>query len=236
MKARFASASVAIVLAFVACSSSEQHPPALGDCVGDDASCTSGVMVGGPGGAQPDAAPGGACTVDATESQCDQCIFASCCSQANGCQALASCQNLVVCAANCLTSACIAGCNQQFQTGVAAYDALLSCASSRCSICSEAGVGDPCGAAPCVAGLTCNGQWCTKPCLRAADCTGIGASGWNGQGEQNQCMSTARGLECAPGCTVDAQCAGLRGTYCRSTTSADGLAVQVCASITDGGP
>jgi hypothetical protein len=136
-------------------------------------------------------------------------------------------------------SACIASCNQTYPASVTMLDEIQSCLTLKCLVCSESGIGDPCGpgANPCVTGLTCNGLWCTKGCLSASDCVGIGPNGGNFTGETNECISTASGDVCTPGCAVNgnADCADFPNTFCRATTSLDRLVVSICSTLPDGG-
>jgi hypothetical protein len=120
-----------------------------------------------------------------------------------------------------------------YPTGVQAYQVLESCLQSRCPICGESGVGDPCTATSCVTGLSCQGLWCWKSCTKDADCAGIGPNGGNILGHGNVCVATPSGPQCVPGCNLDADCTYFSGTYCHSTTSWTGEDVQVCAPVAD---
>jgi hypothetical protein len=222
-------------MAALACSTRAPLPPQGGDCVPfDGGSCGVAGGGGGVGGPSTGGDAGGVCTVNQGDSLCDQCLETSCCAEVNACEADSACQPLATCIENCVLSTCISGCDARFPSGVAPYGHLTSCASAKCPVCAESGVGDPCNL-PCLSGLTCSGSYCTKACVRGSDCAGIGPGGDNLAGAPNACLETSRGPECAAGCTTNAQCTNFPGTYCQSTTSADGLAVQVCAAIFDAG-
>jgi hypothetical protein len=120
-----------------------------------------------------------------------------------------------------------------FPSGVASYQSLASCLQLRCPICYESGVGDPCPTPACVTGLSCQGEWCTQPCTKDADCAGIGAGGGNVLGHRSWCLNSSNGPLCYPGCVVNADCAYFPGTYCRSALSFTGGDVQVCAPVAD---
>ncbi|HLK40322.1 MAG TPA: hypothetical protein VKU41_26405 [Polyangiaceae bacterium] len=236
--AKAATAALGAVLAALACSSRTSRPPELGNCVPDDSGCTS-VSVGGGstggGGGEGGAAQGG-CTTSSSDSLCDQCAGANCCAPLASCSQATGCQNLRNCEQTCGASAsCIDTCQTQFASGTSPLALLVSCLEAKCPVCSQIGVGDPCGGQACNAGLTCQGLWCSKGCARTADCTGIGPNGGNLLGRRNACMAASSGLTCAAGCMTDADCQPFPSTYCLATTSADGLAVQVCTSYPDGG-
>ncbi len=221
-----------------ACTSYESHPPPLGGCMAvDGATCAPSVVGGGGGGGGgvgTDAAVG-ACSIDPNASECDRCAATSCCSPLKACTSLLACEDLMSCVFNCPTGGGVSACEQQFPTATLPYHSLTSCLSISCPVCSESGAGDPCNPKQCVpgAGLACDGLWCTKPCLRNSDCTGIGPGGANIIGEPNACVFTSGGPQCAPGCSTSAQCVAFPGTYCHTTLSAEGPAVQVCATLPD---
>jgi hypothetical protein len=227
---------VAGCLAVVACSSSNSHPPALDDCISDAAPCSPPVVVGGSVSENDDGSSG--CMVNPMDSLCAQCANASCCAQLGACYASADCQNLMNCELNCGNNACTNGCQQQFPHSVTSLDALTLCVTIKCSVCNQSGVGDPCvaQAGACNPGLSCGGLWCTRTCAGASDCTGLGPNGGNELGRENECVrSAANGDMCFAGCMTDSDCAAFPGTYCLSTTSADGLSIMICASSPDGG-
>jgi len=229
--------SVVAVLAIVACSSNDARPPPSGDCVVVDGStCTTSVIGGGSSGGEG-GADGGGCSVTAGDSQCGQCATTSCCSELEGCHSSADCTNLLSCENTCSGgSACLMACEHQFPAGVSSLQLVSSCLARDCPICAESGVGDPCGPQfnPCETGLTCNGLWCTRSCVRAADCAGIGGGGTNTLGFANACMATSHGDLCTPGCAGAAgACVDFPGTYCFATTAADGSNVSVCAALPD---
>jgi hypothetical protein len=236
MLTRSSVAPVAAVCAFLGACTSESLPPELGDCTPTgDASCMpsnigSGALAGASEGGSA------ACNAGASASQCDVCANANCCTPLTACAASTPCNNLLSCVTGCAgASACVSGCEGTYPDSVATLNAIDSCVALKCVICSESGVGDPCAAYACMAGLTCPALWCTKACARSADCAGIGPNGGNFTGAPNACMSTARGELCAPGCASNADCADFVGTFCVSTTSFDGLAVSICSTLPDGG-
>jgi hypothetical protein len=102
-------------------------------------------------------------------------------------------------------------------------------------VCDESGIGDPCSAGypSCLAGLTCNGLWCTKTCAHSSDCAGIGSSGTTIAGEANACITGPSGDFCAPECTSSADCDDFPGAYCLSTLSIEASTVSVCSSLPD---
>ena len=229
-----------IFAACAACTAMTPHPPDLGNCSGIDASCPAPTIARGGGGP---AADGGAaargCVVSALDSRCAQCANASCCDPLAACDTDVACQNLSSCEQNCGgLSACVAACEGQSPTGIALLEALTTCVDSKCVVCTESGVGDPCNplASACIAGLTC-GLGCTKPCARSSDCAGLGAGGGNALNLPNACVASASSGEvCAPGCSVNADCASFPGTFCFATTSIDRLAIRICSPTIPAGP
>lgn len=218
-----------------ACSVTDDHPPQLGTCGSADASCPTMIGVGGGSGGG-DGGAGGACTVSAGDSQCGLCTTAQCCSLLEACGSKADCSNLVSCENQCLGAAgCVGACQTQFPAGVAGLNTLDACISGKCAVCRELGAGDPCaGGAACNPGLTCNGRWCTKPCLHSTECTGLGPGGTNTGGLANACIpGTSAGEICFPGCLSDADCAAIPGSFCFTTPSAEGQTVTVCQSTPD---
>ncbi|HXX66068.1 MAG TPA: hypothetical protein VEK07_02745 [Polyangiaceae bacterium] len=230
-------ASVRVTLAgafLLGCSSSESLPPNL-VC---DSGCEPQIPAAAFGPTPADAGAG-ACASSSGDSTCVQCAKASCCADFSLCAESTECTSLSACEANCNDSACVAGCEQEFPTGVATLEQLDSCLGTECLSCTELGVGDPCATAlgSCETGLTCNGLWCVKACTTSTNCVGLGASGANALGEQSACVGTAtNGDVCFPGCAVSAShCASFPGTACFSTTSVDGVTVAICESVPDAG-
>lgn len=185
------------------------------------------------------------CSTSTDDGQCIQCLGAHCCTALEACApsnsatlAATDCQNLSSCENACTNSSCLSSCENSFPAGVAPLIALSSCETSDCPVCSELGVGDPCVAqgTACLAGLSCSALWCTKACLHASDCEGLGAAGGNALGFANACIrTTSNGNQCSPGCAADSNCESFPGTYCLATTSVDGLSVSVCVSPPDAG-
>jgi hypothetical protein len=225
--------SPALFAAIAACTS-QDRPPAEGDCVPTDGgTCSPTIVTGGSSGGS-DGGSAGACTVSSGDSACDQCESMSCCTQLQSCNNLPACENLLSCENNCNdVGSCITACQQEFPTGVLTLQVLASCVTRDCLVCSESGVGDPCDTIypPCVAGLTCNGSYCTKACARSTDCAGLGAGGVSSLGFASVCMSTTAGDLCVPGCGPAGACSDFSSTYCLSTTALDGTAVSVCAFL-----
>jgi hypothetical protein len=229
------------LLVIAACSSSSQ-PAVDGTCTGKN--CANGGSGGGStgsgsGSASSDAGDdaAGACGVSSAQSQCDQCAGNECCSDLETCGNNLTCENLLSCWQYCATASCQTSCKQQYPTAVSTFDALLSCLSDRCTVCSELGVGDPCSTSgtACNAGLTCGGLFCTRICLQASDCTGLGANGGNILGNASVCKHITSGNYCFPGCASDSDCSDFPGTYCVQTTAINGAAVSICENGPDGG-
>ncbi len=214
-----------------ACSASDTHPPELGPC---DGSCgVPPVGAGGTSGTPGDAAAASSCSTTPNDAQCLQCLGAHCCSMLEACLGNADCQNLLSC-----EDARLSACEANFPGGVIILNNLTPCETSRCPVCSQSGTGDPCvhGETACNVGLSCAGLWCSKTCLRASDCLGLGAGGGNTQGQPNACVhSQSSGDICFPGCTTDSDCESFPGTFCLSFTSVDALPVAICASSRDAG-
>jgi hypothetical protein len=231
-KAFACSGAVAARLLFVACTSDNGRPAALGDCVSSNAACVTPVIGGGSGSSGEGGA--GGCAVDTSASQCTQCANSACCAPLAACFASTDCQNLLNCETTCAgASACVTACKQQYPSSVLALSALDSCLNSKCPICRQSGVGDPCVEQDntCIAGVSCEGSWCTRTCTHDANCTGIGPSGGNALGRENACIhSSSSGDLCFPGCSVNSDCALFPTTYCFATTSVDGLVATICMS------
>jgi hypothetical protein len=230
-------AALTWVAVFASCGGSDPHPPDLGDCKSSGAVCTATVVGGGVSGGDDAGGAGGACSATAADSMCDQCAAGSCCTSFEACENDIDCKNLLSCEQPCTSSSCITNCQMQAPNGVALLTNLDNCLTAMCPVCSELGIGDSCvSGAACLAGLSCSGLWCTKPCARASDCIGLGAAGGNVLGLPNACiLTTSNGDECVPGCQSDADCAGFPGTFCFVTQSVDALSVSVCAPMADAG-
>ncbi len=231
---------VAGLLIIGACSSASQ-PPVDGECI-SDAGCGSHGGGGGGGGGGSGAEAGedaaSSCAVSASQSQCDQCIATDCCTDLDACTSSATCDNLISCVDDCATEACETACEKQYPGATSAtYQQLVQCSTTRCPVCEELGVGDPCstGGVACNAGLTCTGLWCTRTCAKSSDCTGLGAYGGNFTGSASVCRHVSTGDFCFPGCSSDTDCADFPGTYCLQTTALDGSSVLVCATGPDAG-
>ncbi|MGA3120339.1 MAG: hypothetical protein ABSF69_06160 [Polyangiaceae bacterium] len=218
------------------CSSTQTNLPLIGNC---DAHCSLPIASVGISPVQSSEAGSGVCPVDTTDSLCLQCLSADCCRTLNACESTAECQNLVNCEGACTNTACTAGCEQAFPNGAIALDALNTCETAECPVCSQLGVGDSCddSGSTCNAGLSCTGLWCTEPCSLMSDCVGLGAAGGNVLGQPNACIPGVSGSDtCVPGCTTDSDCQSFPATYCLSTTSVAGSSVMVCTSPPDAGP
>jgi hypothetical protein len=224
----------AAALAFVACSSAPSHPGYAPDCISDAGGCAPPTSSGsGSGGFGEGGEEGGACSADPAASQCDQCADTDCCADLETCGNDMTCEMLLECAADCTTSTCVDDCEGQYPSAKSTYQALLACVDGKCPVCTESGVGDPCSSTDniCVAGTSCQGKWCTKPCSKTSDCTGIGPGGEDIQDEPNACV---RG-SCYPGCTSDTQCAVYAGTFCQVVTDVGNTQVQICSAGPDAG-
>jgi hypothetical protein len=231
---RFVGVAAALVLA--ACSSGSARPPDLGDCLSTDGGCT--VSPGGGGGSSSDDGSTTTCGVSADDSMCTLCAGESCCAGLSTCFGNAGCQNLLNCEESCGGFAsCVTACEDQFAASLTAFDELETCLTTRCPVCSQAGVGDPCipGETACNAGLVCQRSWCTKACVGSTGCTGLGAGGGNALGLPNACIATTSGDICFPGCASDSDCAEFPGTYCFATTAIEGAGLQVCTPFPDAG-
>jgi hypothetical protein len=230
-----------MAIAAGACTQSTDHPPGLADCTGVDAACPPPEIAGGGGGGS--GSDGGAtvtgCTVNAADSQCDQCGNGSCCNDVDNCQNDMNCRTLLICEESCGGGpTCVSTCEGLSPLGVDLLTTLDDCLQVKCPVCLQFGVGDPCdpAASACNPGLACDRSWCSKPCVRASDCVGLGANGGNELNLPNACMEiTGLGQVCAPGCSVDSDCIDFPSTYCSASTSIDGLVVTVCLPLADAG-
>lgn len=236
------------MLVFLEGCSSESFPPEIGGCVPTDAAgcisavgggvSTGGGVGGGDGSVEEMESGVGVCNAGSSASRCDVCAYASCCAQLMTCEDSGQCHGLLNCVMGCASSACIDGCNQAYPESVtSSLDTFESCVTLKCPICSESGVGDPCGPGgnACVAGLACNGLWCTKGCVQTSDCIGIGPNGGNFTGYPSACIASTQGDLCTPGCGTTADCSDLPNSLCLSTMSLDRLAVSICSTVPDGG-
>ena len=231
-------ASMVAWIVVAACSNVGDRPPADGDCVATEAGrCSSPVVGIGVGVGVGTSADGGTtCEVDGGSAQCDQCIATSCCTEITTCESDTPCANLLSCEDGCNASvSCLTDCQNEFPTGVGDLQAIVTCETTRCTVCNQSGVGDPCGEAfaPCASGLTCNGLWCTKPCANPSDCTGLGAGGTNELGLPNTCVHGSAGDTCVPECVSSTDCVDFPGTFCFSTIAIDATTVSVCTGLPD---
>ena len=202
----------------------------------DGGTCSTTIGGGGGSSGGEGGVDGGPCSVSAGSSQCGVCATTSCCSALEQCAGSMDCKNLLSCEDDCRGGAtCVTACEQKYPAAVSTLQLVSGCLARDCPVCNESGVGDPCGPQfpACEVGLTCTGLWCTRPCVRAADCVGLGPGGASDLGFANECMATTSGEVCTPGCASASDCAYFPGTYCLSTTSADGTAVSVCAPLPD---
>ncbi len=235
-----AAALAAICVSSLACSQATA-PAQLGDCVPtDDAACSgSGGGGGGSGGNEGGADGGGSCQSSPSDSKCDQCAFASCCAPVTKCFSSSDCTNLYSCVQSCgYATTCVNACRSKYSTVAYELDAVNTCLSQKCTICSQSGIGDPCGpafATTCVTGLACMAGVCTETCTASTSCAGIGPNGGNFDGKPSACVSSGAGFLCAPGCTTSGDCVEFPGTFCLATKNISGNAVSVCAPQPDGG-
>jgi hypothetical protein len=224
-----------------ACQSASDQPPPYGNCTPppDGGKCTSPVTGGASSGGGDDGSTA-SCTVTGGSVACNQCAESGCCTEISTCEGDATCANLLgcedACTANGASASCSAACTDQYPTAVSQLQQITSCISSRCTAaCNQSGVGDPCtsGAPACVAGLACNGLWCSKACARSSDCTGIGANGDTIHGFPNACVTGPSGDRCAPECSSSVDCEAFPGSYCASMLTTEATTVSVCASLPD---
>jgi hypothetical protein len=220
-------------IAAAACSSTSL-PPAAGDCVPTKGvKCGSGVVAGGSSG---EAGATATCVTDAG-GPCEECVASSCCSEFVTCQGNSACVSLLACAATCTSGSCIDQCKQTWIAGAAQYNAFIACETSRCTVCGQSGVGDPCGATyfPCEVGLTCTGGLCTKTCTGSSLCTGAWTNGWNIYGTKNLCVRiNGGGNECAPSCSSnDSPCQYYPGTVCAQVITYENTTQTVCSETPD---
>jgi hypothetical protein len=234
--------AAATLMALGGCSA-EANPPQLSDCTAvGDASCSDPHVVGGAVGGENDSglddtgSVAAGCNAGPFASQCDVCANANCCMQLSTCAAPTVCSYLLSCVDGCVDSTCVSACEAHYPTGVTMFNDLDACENLKCPICNESGIGDPCapGNPACVAGLTCNGLWCTRSCNVATNCAGVGPAGGNFIGEPGVCVATIGAPSCAPGCTTTNDCVNFPSTNCLSTMSVDGTTTLVC-SIVDAG-
>lgn len=229
-------ATLAIVAA--ACSPSAKHPPLEGDCFPtSEAGCSITVSAGGENGTR-EGGIAGACQVTSSQSQCDQCVYGSCCDDILSCFSTTTCTNLYNCSQGCDgASSCIGLCETQYPSASIQLEIIESCVANQCPVCGELGIGDSCSnGASCVSGLTCRNSSCTKACSGTPDCVGLGMNGGNSvTGLANACVPTFAGVFCEPGCVTDSDCATFTGTFCESTTALDGTTVSICTLLPDGG-
>lgn len=86
------------------------------------------------------------------------------------------------------------------------------------------GIGAPCATAgDCLAGLTCNGRWCTKSCIYHSECSPAA--------RPSECDVDPSGnsASCHTKCTSAADCADYAGSSCVFGTAPAGqFATQTC--------
>src|SRR5580698_9723082 len=145
-----------VVLA--ACTATPSNPPDLGSCDTDGAPCGAGAVGGGGASGGGDGGTSSSvCSVNAGDSQCDQCASSSCCPSFEACTQSADCENLLRCEQSCAGAAgCASNCESQSPNGVGLLNTLTACIDVRCPVCSQFGVGDPCvaQASTCNPGLS----------------------------------------------------------------------------------
>jgi hypothetical protein len=196
------------------------------------------TIVGEGGAPHPDGGRVDAdvCSNAMNPTPCTTCLSTKCCNVFSACQASAACVALSDCATGDTS------CEKDNTGGADDLKVLTACAERDCVICSESGIGDPCGSsgATCGPGLTCTGLWCTKSCAGDPDCAGAFQSGENGSGGQNRCALNAENAAvCFPGCATVSDCSAFPGTSCAEATAPDGDATNVCSATDEddgGGP
>ena len=170
------------------------------------------------------------CKSIAGTSMCGTCVAGSCCSTYTACINNAACSALLDCASNDTS------CMNDNASGVTLENAYVACADKNCAICSQAGIGDPCGGGvSCANGLTCTGIWCTKSCAGDPDCAGIYMNGDNSSGTQNRCVINGENAAvCFPGCGSMTDCQMFSGTTCTPAQASVGGTTNVCGTTAAG--
>jgi hypothetical protein len=169
----------------------------------------------------------GACSSLVGSSACGTCIASNCCGSYTACDNETACTALLGCAENDTS------CMMDNAGGEKAASAYGECVTKHCSVCSEAGVGDPCGAdgMSCAKGLLCSGVSCTKSCGKDSDCKGLYMEGENSSGGQNRCAEDAddQGY-CFPGCAGNSDCTSFADTTCIAASPPGGGTTNVCGT------
>ncbi len=182
---------------------------------------------------------GSACSVAPDDGKCALCLETTCCDPFSACLDDPKCIALQKCTADCADDACRSGCNGQYPSAVAKVTAFDNCASKSCSVCSLAGIGDPCATDTECASNHCLGRWCSVVCAHDNECLGNLVHGKNIAGQKNACIVNKLDVkQCFPGCATDNDCSNFAMTTCQSTTSTDGTNTRVCSTSSpppDGG-
>jgi hypothetical protein len=170
---------------------------------------------------------GNACA-SLTGSKCADCIAATCCTAYTSCENSTACTTLLSCDPGDTS------CTDDNASGMSLLDAYTTCTSKKCSICLEAGIGDPCTDV-CAKG-TCNGLFCSEACTSDSDCSGLGQDGENTTGTQNRCVVDAAETNiCFPGCNTATDCDPYAGTTCVPAFASNGGTTNVCSISGDAG-
>lgn len=168
---------------------------------------------------------------------CGTCGASKCCDSAAACWGDTECHALYTCISACSDASCKDDCGTDHARGLTKYNALGTCAETKCSTecaspspapAAKKGIGDRCTeGSECREG-SCSGTpgWCTTACTQNEDCSGYPQLS-NEYGKLNYCLETASGSRsCFPGCSTDADCTKYAsGLTCKSA----GNGVFVCS-------
>ena len=214
-----------------ACAESSGHPPELGTCEFDDASCRASVVVGGDAGTARTAGRArAACPINAGDSQCTQCAESELLPvvrRVHGEHGLPESARAASRAAPA-PLACASDCEGQSPNGVALLDELTSCHRGevpRLQPARESAIPAVARALPAIPGSSCSGLVVHEGLralhgLRRARAPGAETH----SGFPNACVATAerRRSSAGPAAQTDSDCALFPGSFCFATTSSDG--------------
>ncbi len=183
----------------VACSSHEQHPAQIGDCMGPANACLNATV--GSGAAS--SVDGGKCGVLTFPEPCETCVETNCCSLVGLCSNNSDCLALYVgCISGCTTQSCVDDCKAKVPSAGADFEALYQCQVSSCS--SECGSSDAgTSTMPNDAG-TSLGQSCGRLSYQSVACATC---------VENGCCDPAEMCSSDPDCWLYIQCLAM----CKST-------------------
>jgi hypothetical protein len=191
----FATFLGAVMASLAACSSHEQHPKQIEDCVGSAAECAIGGSVGSGSTGSTSATDGGSCGLLTFLEPCQTCAENSCCSLIGLCSNNADCLSLAVdCIGKCTTQSCVDNCKTMMPNGAADFDALDQCLASSCS--SECGATDA-GAPPPSDAAVVGSQSCGRLAYQSVACQTCVEAG---------CCDAAEMCASDPDCFLYVQC------------------------------